>query len=249
MKKLKESALRVGDIILTTSPEKVSKAIRTGTKSDISHAMIYVQAHSVIDATGNGVHARNTQRLHYDDDLAIHVFRMGRGLGDEEALRIISYARAVVGSEYSIGEALQSVRKKRMAPTRKQFCSRLAARAYAEAGIALVKDPNYCTPEELKNSPLLIEVFDVTETITQAQIDAIIAVPDAPQRGQNATNALLKAARERNPDIQDLNDIDKHLMAHPEDDTHMSCALHESGYLVLWEEELARHPERYDLLS
>jgi len=31
-----------------------------------------------------------------------------------------------------------------------------------------VKDPNYCTPEELKHSPELIEVPDVVETIKQA---------------------------------------------------------------------------------
>lgn len=126
MKKLKESSLRVGDIILTTSPEKISKLIRKGTGSDISHAMIYVQAHSVIDATGKGVHARNTQRLHYDDDLAIHVYWMRRGLTDAEALRITNHARAAVGTEYTVGEALQLVRQKRKPPTRKQFCSRRA---------------------------------------------------------------------------------------------------------------------------
>jgi hypothetical protein len=52
MKKLKEISFRVGDIILTTSPEKISKTIRKGTKSDISHAMIYEQAYYVIDAPG-----------------------------------------------------------------------------------------------------------------------------------------------------------------------------------------------------
>src|SRR6266851_772720 len=120
MKKLKESALRVGDIILTTSPEKISKIIRKGTKSDISHAMIYVQGHSVIDATGDGVHSRNTQRLHYEDDLAIHVYRMRRGLTNAEALGICNYARAAVGTEYTTKEALQSVRRRRNPATRKQ---------------------------------------------------------------------------------------------------------------------------------
>lgn len=87
---------------------------------------------------------------------------------------------------------------------------------------------------------------DVTETITQAEIDAVNAIPDATLHGQNATNALLKAARKRNPDIQDINDIDQHLMAHPEDDAYMSRALLDSGYLTLSKEELAKHPGRYD---
>jgi len=51
---------------------------------------------------------------------------MRRGLTDEEALRITSHARAAVGTEYSVGEALQSVRKKRKPPTLKRFCSRRA---------------------------------------------------------------------------------------------------------------------------
>jgi hypothetical protein len=75
MKRLKMSALLRGDIILTTTAAAVSKAIRWGTKSDISHAMICVQHGSVIDATSEGVHARNTQRLFFEDGCALHVLR------------------------------------------------------------------------------------------------------------------------------------------------------------------------------
>jgi hypothetical protein len=46
MKRLNEASLKVGDIILTTTTATVSKAIRTATRSDISHAMIYVQDRS-----------------------------------------------------------------------------------------------------------------------------------------------------------------------------------------------------------
>ena len=37
--------------------------------------MIYVQDHSVIDATAEGVQARDTQRLFFEDECAIHVLR------------------------------------------------------------------------------------------------------------------------------------------------------------------------------
>ncbi|EQD44736.1 hypothetical protein B1B_13403, partial [mine drainage metagenome] len=73
MKRLNESALQIGDIVLTTSTAKVSKSIRRFTRSDVSHAMVYVETCSVIDATGEGVHARNTQRLFWDDQCAVHV--------------------------------------------------------------------------------------------------------------------------------------------------------------------------------
>ena len=51
MKKLNELALQIGDIVLTTTTDLLSKSIRKVTGSDISHALVYVESHSVIDAT------------------------------------------------------------------------------------------------------------------------------------------------------------------------------------------------------
>jgi cell wall-associated NlpC family hydrolase len=59
-KRLDDALLYPGDIVLTTTTAAISKAIRMATRSDISHAMVYVENCSVIDATGEGVHARNT---------------------------------------------------------------------------------------------------------------------------------------------------------------------------------------------
>lgn len=55
MKMLNTKSLRKADIILTTTTHAVSKAIRLGTRSDISHAMLYVDEYSAIDATSEGV--------------------------------------------------------------------------------------------------------------------------------------------------------------------------------------------------
>lgn len=71
MKKLNPHRLQVGDIILTSGPGKVSKAVRRMTKSEISHAMVYVQHSSLIDATAHGVHSSNLQRLFLDDDAVV----------------------------------------------------------------------------------------------------------------------------------------------------------------------------------
>src|SRR5690606_28294868 len=67
MKRLNATVLVPGDIILTTTTAAASRAIRVATRSDISHAMVYVQNCSVIDATGEGVHARNTQRIFFEE--------------------------------------------------------------------------------------------------------------------------------------------------------------------------------------
>ena len=65
LKRLNESVLKLGDIVLTTTTEPISRVIRLATNSDISHAMVYVSDRSIIDVTGEGVHSHNTQRLFF----------------------------------------------------------------------------------------------------------------------------------------------------------------------------------------
>jgi ribosomal protein L19E len=45
-KQLNAEVLKIGDIILTTGINPVSKVIRAATRSDVSHAMVYVESHS-----------------------------------------------------------------------------------------------------------------------------------------------------------------------------------------------------------
>lgn len=75
MKILDERVLRVGDIILTSEKKPTSFAIRKVTKGHASHALIYVAHCSAIDAMPEGVHARNTQRMLFEDDIEISVLR------------------------------------------------------------------------------------------------------------------------------------------------------------------------------
>lgn len=55
--------IQPGDIVLTTTPELLSQRTRKVAGSYISHAMICVGKSSVINSTGEGVHARNLERL------------------------------------------------------------------------------------------------------------------------------------------------------------------------------------------
>jgi hypothetical protein len=75
VKKLNDQRLQAGDIILTSGPNKTSRVVRKATRSDISHAMIYVQHCSVIDATADGVHSGNIQRMFLDDDCVVVALR------------------------------------------------------------------------------------------------------------------------------------------------------------------------------
>jgi hypothetical protein len=247
MKKLQEASLKTGDIVLTTTTAAVSKAIRVATKSDISHAMIYVQDHSVIDATGKGVHARNTQRLFFEDDCSVHVLRPRSELRPDQIEAVCNYARAQVGAQYTIKEAVRTALRGDRRWTKKQFCSRLVAQAYASVGVMLVNDPNFCSPAELKASPLLVEVQDTTVAVTAEEAALWDEWDGLPRIMQDATNALFAGARRKNKDIQNFDDLHRHLALHPEDDDYFCELLESSGFLTVWRIEKERNPWQYDI--
>jgi hypothetical protein len=129
VKKLNELSPKVGDIILTTTTAAVGKVIRATTKSDISHAMIYVESHSVIDVTANGVQACNTRRLFFEDDCSVYVLRPRDDLPADNVKAVCTYVRAQVGTQYATKEAIRSAIGGARHWTCKQFCSRLVAQA------------------------------------------------------------------------------------------------------------------------
>lgn len=246
MKRLRASSLCRGDIILTTTTASVSKAIRFATKSDISHAMVYAEHSSVIDATSQGVHARNVQRLFFDDQYSVWVFRLKDGITPDQAEQVCQFVRQQIGSEYSIKEAVRTVTGGRDQWTRKQFCSRLVAQAYASTGIKLVKDANYCSPSDLARSALLVAVPNATEAATEEEAARWAAHTDATEMMRKTTNAVLDGARKKDPNIQTIEDIVSHLIEHPGDDAYIADLLISSGYLALWQFNVERNPWQYD---
>lgn len=246
MKRVKLSSLLRGDIILTTTTATVSKAIRWGTKSDISHAIICAQHGSVIDATSEGVHARNVQRLFFDDECALHVFRLKVGLSPDQAEQICQFVRQRIGSEYSTREAVRTAVGGSNQWTRKQFCSRLVAQAYASAGIKLVGDPNYCTPAELAKSSVLVTVSDAVESVSDEEADRWAAHTDLTEAMRSAINFVLEGARKKEKRIQTFEDIVPYLIQHPEDDAYFADLLTRSGYLTVWQLNTERNRWQYE---
>ena len=89
MRKLDETVLELCDIVLTSDSGITSRVVRKHTDSDISHAMLYVQNHSLIDSTGDGVHASNTQRNLFADDSSVYVLRTRAPLTDLQKQSIV----------------------------------------------------------------------------------------------------------------------------------------------------------------
>lgn len=242
---LRHELLKVGDIILNTTSEPMSAAIRAWTKSDISHAMICVDTGSVIDATPEGVHSRNPQRTLFDEDRAVHVLRMKTDLSDADAAAIGEFVRQRIGTRYSKLEAARVVTGGGTASRDRQFCSRLVAQAYASRGYNLVTNTDYCAPDDLLQSDLLFEVEGCLRPATKEDI-AFSESADPVQQMRDATEALLKGARVKNAQIADLNGINDHLISVPGDDAYMHENLQKSGYLDVWRSDLERNPWHYD---
>jgi hypothetical protein len=236
--------IQLGDVVLTTTPESVSKTIRKVTGADISHAMICVGNSSVIDSTGDGVHARNLGRLIREPGCAGHVLRPVKPLTTDQLRSIISFARAAVGTRYSMTGAAKSVLAG-FAAGRRQFCSRLVAQAYRNAGVNLVSDADFCHPGEFLKSAALVEVPNVLRNLSQEEEAVWREDVDNVQAMRDSTNALLWEARKLSSEIESLNDIDAYLVEHPEGDAHLVQALRSSRYLELWRDEFERNSWQY----
>lgn len=246
MKRIDFSQLQPGDILLTTSLAPESWSIRFGTKSDISHAMLYVSSTSVMDSTGDGVHARNLQKMFYDDQCTIYALRPKSPLSPEDLTKALTYARLETGTQYSLIEALRAKKAPSKEGSDKQFCSRFVARAYAAAGIKLVESPDFCTPQQLKESPLLLHLPSPSVSVSDEEYSSIEAQPKGVDGMVRVTNHFLERVRKLSPKIQSIDDAFQFLAERPEVDDTFLEALVSSGYLVYWREELERFPWRYD---
>ena len=246
MKRIKVELLEPGDIVLTADAGKTSRLVRLASKGAVSHAMICVQSGSIIDSSDFGVQAHNIQRELYAADDRVQVFRLREPLRAARLDAVLDFARSEIGTRYSKIEAARSVLTDRGPRNRQLFCSRLVARAYAHAGIRLVADADYCTPDERRRSTLLIELEDVTEPVSADEIAAWAARPNPIAEMQESQNAILEAARRLDSTIENFNDLDQLVQTRPEWDDEIARAYRDSGYLELWKTDFRVNPWHYD---
>lgn len=247
MKRIKVELLEPGDIVLTADAGKTSRLVRLASKGAVSHAMICVQSGSIIDSTDFGVQAHNIQRELYAADDRLQVFRLREPLSAARLGAVLNFARSEIGTRYSKIEAARSVLAGPRPRSRQLFCSRLVARAYAHAGIQLVADADYCTPDELRRSTLLIELEDMTEPVSEEEIAAWAVRPNPIAEMQESQNAILEAARRLDSTVENFNDLDRLVQTRPEWDDEIAKAYRNSGYLDLWKTDFRVNPWHYDL--
>lgn len=245
MKKINVEVLQKGDVVLSTSTATESRAIRLVTLSDISHAMLCVSRSSVMDSTGEGVQARNPDKIHYQDSCAVYILRLKDPISNNKLDAVINYVRENVGKPYTVEETFLTVAKIGKGSS-KQFCSRLVARAFASVGIKLVMNPNFCTPAGLKRSKLLKLVDNPTVSVSKEDVDNLKQYGDKTEGMRYVTTSLINKAKEIFSEIEDLNDITRIAIERPEYDEDLSKALKDSGYLDYWREEINEYSWRYN---
>jgi N-acetyl-anhydromuramyl-L-alanine amidase AmpD/uncharacterized protein YycO len=168
-------ALEIGDIILSTTGQIISRAIRTASNAQVSHSMLYVgQGGQVIEAVGSGVRLIPLAQAIEPATVAV-AFRLP-GLSDEQKQQIADAAADYIGKDYDfVGIARQAgfqihSRVCNMLPESEQencrqwvgrvylgtetndqfFCSALIIAAYDKASAPLTSTPpRWTSPGDL----------------------------------------------------------------------------------------------------
>ena len=245
--------LEKGDILLINVDPRISVIMKEKTGSVFHHAMLYTGESSHIHSNkGPGVQAENTLRMLFQKADAAIALR----LKDKENIKfiqiIVDMARSKVGTEYSGEEAKRTVLgySDEEFEYNRQFCTRFVAQAYAEAGLNIVTDPNYCTPHDLNNSEHFIVIKDILREARKEDI-AYANENDTPLHKQiEIHNQILAYARKvSETDIQTFNQLTSYLLSHPEHDEEISAFIEKSGYLDLWREDMEKNPAYYDFTA
>ena len=158
-------ALQAGDIIVSTARHIVSYAIRLGTLSAISHAMLYVGDGKVIEAVGEGVREVPIEQA-IEGALVAVAYRDPR-VSTSIASAIVAHARSRVGNPYNYagvgfigyrilnpgGAVIIDAIGRRLGLEVGQasavYCSELVFEAYEQAGVPLGQRAATSTPDDL----------------------------------------------------------------------------------------------------
>lgn len=165
--------LQKGDILFSRSPY-TGTSIAKVTKGRFGHVMLYL-GDTIIHADTKGVWSKNPQRILMNEQSRLAAFRLKKPLSADHLHRVETFARLRIGSIYSIPQAINSLKKRpdeiaERYELHTQFCSRLVGQCFAEVGVNLVSDFDFCTPNQIADSELLTELEGC---VAEANEDAI----------------------------------------------------------------------------
>ena len=237
--------LKVGDIILMFSGGLGSKLISKSTGSQYSHVMIWCDDYCV-HAVPEGIYSINIDRVLVSEHDYIKVIRYegGSGLG-----KVVEYAKNKIGSLYSKVEAVKVKAYPELANKNVQFCSRLVAQAYHQAGIEIVDDPDFCSPGDIEKSGLLTEVGNIVDLASERQIKFAKSVD--PRKIEQSSmydflNPTFDVFKKNGCNVNNLSNIFDGLTRMPKLDKEVTDLLDLSGYLSFVDQDRDINNYRYD---
>ena len=229
--------LQLGDIILESGYKLHSKAIKTYTKSNFSHVMIYIGGMSIIHAEKEGIFSLNPQRLLVKNIEDLKVLRPKKDFSTDEKDKLVIFLRSQIGSLYSVKDALSVVKnnKENKSDSKYQFCSRLVAQAYDTIGYKIVNSIDFCSPADIENSNFFDEVKDVVQKAKEQDIKLALTRNGIKENQQSMYEWLNKtrdiAYKEHSFNIHKINDVDIFLQRFSSKDEIVCKYIVESGYL------------------
>lgn len=247
---LDNDALQPGDIVLTTSPHKMSATIRFLTLGSFSHAMLFVGDHSVLEAPGENqrVRSRNIQRIFFRSRAHCKVLR-GYDFDQIDGMNVVMSVRTKVGTIYSVPEAKKVLRRPNYSAEEwnTQFCSRLVAQAYHESGIEIVRNPDYCSPADIDRSNSLFEVRNALREVQQEEYEEFSKPSPSLELSESSMDEIFNEVKVLcGASIQTIEQLTQVLELAPLYDEQVTRIIHNSGYLNCWRLEKEENPELYD---
>ncbi|WP_063889498.1 YiiX/YebB-like N1pC/P60 family cysteine hydrolase [Burkholderia cenocepacia] len=243
------AALQEGDILLTAQTTGISKAVRVASKSDYSHAILYVGGGSYIHSDGDGVHAANIQRLLFETPEHCAVLRPKQDVSPIVIADAINFARNEVGKEYSVKAAIRTKIGGETRPNHdenRQFCSRLVAQAYESAGLKLVENSLYCFPHELAKSDALAVVPNCVRQAMPEELEMARSENPIARQAQIMNDILKQFRIVSKSDIQTFQQLAQFVFDNPHFDDDLTKIVEDSGFWDLWRYDMERNPWRYD---
>lgn len=241
--------LRIGDILLTRKHDKECQFIRKSTNSDYSHAIINVGSGSGIESNGLGVQSINLLRTIYKYADDVLILRYKREDFESIIEDVINFARQKIGTEYSTSEA----RMTRMAESltakeeNRQFCTRFVAQSYKNAGIDVVTNPDYCSPNDLCKSIFFETISECLVEGTKKEIEYANEKENPISQQTDITNEIFEYARNiSSKDIQTFEQLSKYVLENREKEPEITKFIRNSGYLKMWEKDINKNPWYYD---
>ncbi|WP_197488341.1 hypothetical protein, partial [Methylomonas methanica] len=112
--------------------------------------------------------------------------------------------------------------------------------------IPIVKNPDYCYPQDIAESPLMVQIEGCIRSASVEEIE--FAKSDSPLDKQTAiTNSILREIRALSGvDIQTFEQVSAYLLENPQHDQEISRIFQESGYLYFWQIDVQKNPWHYD---